>query len=118
MDEPQVLLVLEFLADGECWRLALWYIGRTSAQGTALSHHCQYHGRPELLADNSFYFFLFFRRTFNPALEASRRFTTKRSMVDGHLQCFSGVLHSCGYRKVLTWHSPNPLFLFDLKRAI
>ena len=22
---------------------------------------------------------------------------------------FNGVLHSCGHRMVLTWHSPNPL---------
>jgi len=31
---------------------------------------------------------------------------------------FSGVLHSCGHRKVLTWHSPNPLLLFYLKKII
>ena len=37
---------------------------------------------------------------------------------------FSGVLHSCGHRKVLTWHVPNPcgrrqsLLLFCLKKKI
>ena len=29
---------------------------------------------------------------------------------------FSGVLHSCGHRKVLTWHSPIPLLLFYSKK--
>ena len=31
---------------------------------------------------------------------------------------FSGVLHLCGHRKVLTWHVPNPYYIVLFEQKI